>query len=247
MCGAASEESKMTRITIYNEFVHEQIDENVRAVYPDGIHEAIASFLRNDESSVRCFTLDTVNEITDAVLDETDVMIWWGHMRHHLVPDEVAYRVKDAVNKGMGIIFLHSGHHSKPFKLLMGTSCNLTWREDGDMERIWNVCPSHPIAQGIGRYFELPHVETYGEPFGIPQPDEVVFMGWYEGGEVFRSGCTFHRENGKIFYFQPGHETFPIFYDPNVQTIIRNAVNWAKPIYRISVLEAPHVKRPGEE
>ena len=237
----------MTRITIYNEFVHEQTDENVHAVYPNGIHEALAGFLRSDETSVRCFTLDTVGEITDAVLDETDVMIWWGHLRHHLVPDEVAYRVKDAVDKGMGIIFLHSGHHSKPFKLLMGTSCNLTWREDGDMERIWNVCPSHPIAQGIGRYFELPHVETYGEPFGIPQPDEVVFMGWYEGGEVFRSGCTFHRENGRIFYFQPGHETFPIFYDANVQTIIRNAVNWAKPIYRIPVLEAPHVKRPGEE
>lgn len=237
----------MTRITIYNEFVHEQTDENVRAVYPDGIHEALAGFLRSEENAVRCFTLETVNEITDAVLDETDVMIWWGHLRHHLVPDEVAYRVKDAVNKGMGIIFLHSGHHSKPFKLLMGTSCNLTWREDGDMERIWNVCPSHPIAQGIGRYFELPHVETYGEPFGIPQPDEVVFMGWYEGGEVFRSGCTFHRENGRIFYFQPGHETFPIFYDPNVQKIISNAVAWAKPIYRIPVLEAPHVKRPGEE
>lgn len=243
----AGEEKYMTRITIYNEFVHEQTNESVRAVYPEGIHGAIAGFLENEDTVIRCFTLETVSEITDAVLDETDVMIWWGHLRHHEVPDEVAYRVKDAVNKGMGIIFLHSGHHSKPFKLLMGTACNLTWREDGDMERIWNTCPSHPIAQGIGRYFELPHVETYGEPFGIPQPDEVVFMGWYEGGEVFRSGCTFHRENGKIFYFQPGHETFPIFYDPNVQTIIRNAVAWAKPIYRISVLEAPHVKRPGEE
>ncbi|MBQ6858137.1 MAG: ThuA domain-containing protein [Clostridia bacterium] len=237
----------MTKVTIYNEYVHEQIDENVRAVYPQGIHEAIAGFLRSDDVSVRCFTLDTVEGITEEVLEDTDVIIWWGHLRHHLVPDEVAARVKDAVCKGMGAIFLHSGHHSKPFRLLMGTSCNLTWREDGDMERIWNAAPAHPIAQGIGRYFELPHVETYGEPFGIPQPDEVIFIGWYEGGEVFRSGCTFHRENGRIFYFQPGHETFPIFCDPNVQTIIRNAVNWAKPIYRIPVLEAPHVKRPGEE
>ncbi|MBQ2948456.1 MAG: ThuA domain-containing protein [Clostridia bacterium] len=237
----------MTKVTIYNEYVHEQIDESVRAVYPQGIHEAIAGFLRSDDVSVRCFTLDTVEGITEEVLEDTDVIIWWGHLRHHLVPDEVAARVKDAVNKGMGAIFLHSGHHSKPFKLLMGTSCNLTWREDGDMERVWNIAPHHPITQGIGRYFELPHVETYGEPFGIPQPDEVIFVGWYEGGEVFRSGCTFHRENGRIFYFQPGHETFPIFFDPNVQTIIRNAVNWAKPIYRIPVLEAPHVKRPGEE
>ena len=237
----------MIRVSIYNEYVHEQVDEKVRAVYPDGIHGALASFLESDEITVRSFTLETVNDITKEVLDDTDVMIWWGHMRHGEVPDEVAMRVKEAVLRGMGIIFLHSGHHSKPFRLLMGTSCNLTWREDGDMERIWTVNPSHPIAQGIGRYFELPHVETYGEPFGIPTPDEVVFMGWYEGGEVFRSGCTFHKENGRIFYFQPGHETFPIFYDPNVQTVIRNAVYWAKPTYRIPELVCLHVKRPGEK
>ena len=237
----------MIRVSIYNENVHEQIDENVRAVYPEGLHGALSSFLKSDEISVRCFTLETVNDITYEALEETDVFIWWGHMRHNDVPDEVAQRVRDAVQRGMGIIFLHSGHHSKPFKLLMGTSCNLTWREDGDMERIWTINPAHPIAQGIGRYFELPHVETYGEPFGIPNPDEVIFIGWYEGGEVFRSGCTFHRDNGRIFYFQPGHETFPIFYDPNVQTVIRNAVYWAKPVYRIPELVCPHVKRPGEE
>ncbi len=232
-------------ITIYNEYVHEQTDPQVRAVYPDGIHGALSSFL-SEGNQVRCFTLDSINELSDDVLNDTDVMLWWGHMRHQEVPDEVAVRVKEAVLRGMGMIFLHSAHHSKPFRLLMGTMCNLTWREDGDMERIWTVIPSHPIAQGIGRYFELPHVETYGEPFTIPNPDDVVFIGWYEGGEVFRSGVTFHRENGKIFYFQPGHETFPIFYDQNVQTVIRNAVEWAKPIYR-GELNCPHVKRPGEE
>ncbi|MBP3647344.1 MAG: ThuA domain-containing protein [Clostridia bacterium] len=234
------------RISIFNEHLHEKTDELVRSVYPEGIHGALASFLQ-DENTIRIFTLDNVNEITREALDDTDVMLWWGHMGHDKVPDEVAIRVKEAVLRGMGIVFLHSAHHSKPFRLLMGTMCNLTWREDGDMERIWTVMPSHPIAQGIGRYFELPHVETYGEPFTIPNPDDVVFIGWYEGGEVFRSGVTFHRENGRIFYFQPGHETFPIFYDKNVQTIIRNAVNWAKPIYRIPELVCPHVKRPGEE
>ena len=238
----------MIRVTIYNEYVHEREDAEIRAIYPDGIHQTLKNQLEDEEISVRTVTLDDLPDgLSDEVLENTDVLIWWGHMAHQHVPDEVAVRVQQAVLRGMGMIVLHSGHHSKPFKLLMGTSCNLTWREDGDMERIWNICPAHPIAQGIGRYFELPHVETYGEPFGIPQPDEVVFMGWYEGGEVFRSGCTFHRENGKIFYFQPGHETFPIFYDPNVQKIISNAVAWAKPGYRISVLEAPHVKRPGEE
>ena len=175
------------------------------------------------------------------------MLIWWGHMAHHKVPDEIAINVRNEVLMGMGFICLHSAHHSKPFKLLMGTTCNLSWRENGDMERIWTVNPAHPISKGIGRYFELEHVETYAEPFGIPNPDEVVFMGWYEGGELFRSGCTFHRENGRIFYFQPGHETFPIFYNENVQTIIRNAVYWANPVYRSEELDCPHIKKIDEE
>jgi len=234
----------MIRVTIWNEYVHEKTKERVREIYPEGIHNAIADFLGSDEIEVRTATLDDEEcGLTEEVLKNTDVLIWWGHKKHNEVPDHVAWRVRDEVLKGMGFIGLHSAHHSKPFRFLMGTSCNLSWREDGDMERIWTINPAHPIAQGIGRYFELPHVETYAEPFGIPEPDEVVFMGWYEGGELFRSGCTFHRENGRIFYFQPGHETFPIFYDKNVQTIIRNAVYWAKPILRREILECPHVKR----
>ncbi len=234
----------MLRVTIWNEYAHEKTDERVREVYPNGIHNAIADFLRSDEIEVRTATLDDEEcGLTEEVLKNTDVLIWWGHMKHHEVPDAVAARVRDEVLKGMGFIGLHSAHHSKPFRFLMGTSCNLSWREDGDMERIWTINPAHPIAQGIGRYFELPHVETYAEPFGIPEPDEVVFMGWYEGGELFRSGCTFHRENGRIFYFQPGHETFPIFYDKNVQTIIRNAVYWARPILRLEKLECPHISK----
>ena len=234
----------MIRVTVWNEYAHEKIDERVREIYPEGIHSAIADFLRSKEIEVRTATLDDEEcGLTEEVLKNTDVLIWWGHMKHGAVPDEVAWRVRDEVLKGMGFIGLHSAHHSKPFRFLMGTSCNLSWREDGDLERIWTINPAHPIAQGIGRYFELPHVETYAEPFGIPEPDEVVFMGWYEGGEVFRSGCTFHRENGRIFYFQPGHETFPIYYDKNVQTIIRNAVYWAKPILRLENLECPNVKK----
>ena len=234
----------MLRVTIWNEYAHEKTDERVREVYPGGIHNAIADFLKSDDIEVRTATLDDEEcGLTEEVLKNTDVLIWWGHMKHGAVPDEVAWRVRDEVLKGMGFIGLHSAHHSKPFRFLMGTSCNLSWREDGDLERIWTINPAHPIAQGIGRYFELPHVETYAEPFGIPEPDEVVFMGWYEGGELFRSGCTYHRENGRIFYFQPGHETFPIFCDKNVQTIIRNAVYWAKPVLRLEKLECPHVTK----
>lgn len=234
----------MLRVTIWNEYAHEKENEKVREIYPDGIHNVIADFLRSDEIEVKTATLDEEEcGLTEKVLKNTDVLIWWGHVKHRMVPDEVAMRVHNEVLKGMGFIGLHSAHLSKPFKMLMGTSCNLSWREDGDMERVWTVNPAHPIAQGVGRYFELPHVETYAEPFGIPEPDEVIFMGWYEGGEVFRSGCTFHRENGRIFYFQPGHETFPIFYDKNVQTIIRNAVHWAKPILRLNNLECQHISK----
>ena len=238
----------MIRVTVWNEFRHEKISEAVRAIYPDGMHSAIAAFLRSDDIQVRTATLDEPEcGLTAEVLENTDVLIWWGHMHHNDVPDEIAYRVKDAVLKGMGFIALHSAHHSKPFRYLMGTSGNLSWREDGDTERIWTIKPGHPIARGIGRYFELPHVETYAEPFSIPEPDEVVFMGWYEGGELFRSGCTFHRELGRIFYFQPGHETFPIFYDTNVQTVIRNAVYWANPGYRSPALVCPHIPRIGDK
>lgn len=234
----------MIRVTVWNEYYHEKTEEKVAKVYPNGIHNAIADFLRCDDISVRTATLDDPEcGLTQAVLDETDVLIWWGHLRHNDVPDEVVERVKAEIHKGMGLICLHSAHHSKILRSVLGTTCNLSWREDGDLERIWTINPAHPIAQGIGRYFELPEVETYAEPFGIPNPDEVVFMGWYEGGELFRSGVTFHRENGRIFYFQPGHETFPIFYDANVQTIIRNAVRWAAPVFRAPELTCPQVTK----
>ena len=234
----------MIKVTVWNECYHEKNDERVAKIYPKGIHQAIADFLKCDDIEVKTATLDDPEcGLTQEVLKETDVLIWWGHLRHNDVPDEIVERVKTEVLKGMGLICLHSAHHSKIFRSILGTTCNVGWREDGDMERIWTINPAHPIAQGIGRYFELPEVETYAEPFGIPNPDEVVFVGWYEGGEVFRSGVTFHRENGRIFYFQPGHETFPIFYDANVQTIIKNAVRWANPVLRSEKLECPNVKK----
>ena len=144
----------------------------------------------------------------------------------------------------MGLIVLHSGHHSKPFRLLMGTTCNLTWREDGDMEQVWVVAPDHPIVQGIDRYFNLPHEEAYGEPFDIPEPDKLVLIGRYEGGEVFRSGCCWRRGRGKIFYFQPGHETYPTYTYPTVQRLLVNAVRWAAPESRVPQLDCPNVKKP---
>lgn len=238
----------MINVTIFNEFKHEKEVEAVKAIYPDGIHNALKRGLEDVEITVKTVTLDDENcGITDELLDNTDVFIWWGHMAHHLVPNEIAEKVKNAVLKGMGMIFLHSGHHSKPFKLLMGTSCNLTWREDGDRELVWVCNPSHPIAKGIDRFIYLEHEETYGEPFGIPEPDELVFIGNFEGGEVMRAGCCWRKENGKVFYFQPGHETFPIFHNKEILKVIKNAVHWAKPDYRVPALECPHVKKPLED
>ncbi len=235
----------MIRVTIFNEFEHERTDERVRKIYPEGIHMALKSFLQSDDIDVKTVTLlDDECGLTEQVLDETDVIIWWGHMAHEKVPDFVAERVQQAVLKGMGAIFLHSAHCSKPFRMLMGTSCFLTWREDGDYERVWVVNPAHPIANGLGRFIMLDHEETYGEPFCVPEPMETVFIGGYEGGEVFRSGLTYRRGNGKIFYFQPGHETNPTFFVPDVQRVIKNAVYWAKPDYRVGKLECPHVVKP---
>ncbi len=233
----------MTRVLIWNEFAHEKTEEAVKKLYPNGIHNAIAKFLKTDDIEIKTATLDDPDcGLTREVLDNTDVLIWWGHMKHNDVPDEIAMRVRDAVLEGMGMVFLHSAHHSKPFKFLLGTSCNLSWREDGDLERVWVCKPSHPIAQGLGRYFEIEHEETYAEPFDIPNPDELVFMGWYEGGELFRSGCCYNRGNGKIFYFQPGHESYPTFYNKDVQTVIKNAVRYVAPSYRAK-LECPRVEK----
>ena len=235
----------MIKVTIYNEFFHEKHHEEVKALYPEGIHMALKHQLDSD-FDVRTVTLDNVQDLTEELLNDTDVLIWWGHVQHDKVPDEVAERVQRAVLDGMGAIFLHSAHHSKPFRKLLGTSCNLTWREDGDYELVWNIKPSHPITQGIGRFIYLDHEETYGEPFTIPEPDEVVFIGSFQGGEVFRAGVTYRRENGKVFYFQPGHETYGAFRNAEVLTVIRNAIRWAAPIYRQRI-NCPWVKRPLAE
>lgn len=238
----------MIRVTIFSEFLQEKTQENVKAVYPDGIHIALKKGIENEEFAVKTVTLDDENcGINEEVLKNTDVMLWWGHIGHHHVPDEVASQVKEAVNKGMGIIFLHSAHHSKPFKMLMGTSCNLSWREDSDRELLWVCNPAHPIAKGIDRFIKLDHEETYSEPFGIPEPDELVFIGNFEGGEVMRAGCCWQRECGKVFYFQPGHETYPTYYNEEILKVIKNAIYWAKPDYRAKELVCPNIKRPLEE
>lgn len=233
------------RTVVWNEFLHEHENEAVRSIYPDGIHRTIADALgRDPEIQASTATLEEPEHgLPQGRLDETDVLVWWGHKAHGRVSDAIVDRVQQRVNEGMGLLVLHSGHFSKIFKRMMGTPCSLRWREAGERERLWVINPSHPIAQGIDRAIELPNSEMYGEPFLVPEPLETVFVSWFEGGEVFRSGLTYQRGAGRIFYFEPGHETYPIYHDGQIQTVLRNAVRWAynpaKPWKDVS--EAPNV------
>ena len=227
----------MIRVTVWNEFVHEREYEGIRAVYPEGIHGCIAEFLgRNEDISVTAVTLDMPNQgLSEELLQNTDVLIWWSHARQEDITDANVALVARHVHAGMGLIALHSAHFSRIMKSLMGTTMTLKWR-DNDREKLWCVNPAHPIAAGVPQCIDILHEEMYGEFFDIPKPDDVIFLGWFGGGEVFRSGCTFTRGYGKIFYFQPGHEEFPIYHMPEIQKIITNAVRWANPAVR---LDAP--------
>ncbi len=219
------------RVTVWGENVHDRSDEKVRSIYPTGMHEAIAAGIRahlGEGVIARTATLDQPEHgLTDDVLADTDVLTWWGHAAHERVADEIVEKVHSRVLAGMGLLVLHSGHYSKIFKRLMGTTCSLRWREADDREVVWTVNPAHPIAAGLPEAFIVPRQEMYGEYFDIPQPDELVFISSYSGGEVFRSGCCFTRGSGRIFYFSPGHETYPVYHQPEIQRVIANAVYWA--------------------
>ena len=219
------------RVTVWNEFRHEKSKEEVKAIYPNGLHAVIKEFLDEDETlEVRLAALDDPdNGLPEEVLNTTDVLVWWDHCARAEVPDALAEKIRARVYEGkMGFIALHSSHRSKAFCSIVGTNGNLSWGSNRK-EVIWNVFPSHPIAKGIPAHFTLEEEELYCEPFYIPQPDELVFNGWYEGGYVFRSGACFYRGAGKVFYFQPGHESCRSFYNVYVRKIINNAVHWAAP------------------
>lgn len=215
---------------VWGENVHERTNQTVAELYPNGMHSCIAEALNSaDDITATTATLqEPEHGLTQARLSDTDVLIWWAHAAHADVDDVVVQRVVEHVWAGMGLILLHSAHFSKVFKRLMGTACNLTWREAGERERLWVTSTNHPIAKGLPLYFDLEHEEMYGEPFSVPEPLETVFISWFQGGEVFRSGLTYKRGSGNIFYFRPGHETYPTYHDAHVQQVLINAVRWSK-------------------
>ncbi|MDR0426377.1 MAG: ThuA domain-containing protein [Clostridiales bacterium] len=201
-----------------------------REAYPEGMQNCLKAML---EAAGHRVTLVEQDENGDgaamaAAVGDADVAYWWGHGLHQKVSDAAADAVVRAVWRGMGLVCLHSSHLSKPFLRLIGTDGTLCWREAGENERLWVVDPAHPIAAGLPPTVEIEREEMYGEPFGIPQPDELVFLGWYKGGEVFRSGCVFRRGRGKVFYFQPGHETYPNYKLPDVRRILLNAAEYLR-------------------
>ncbi len=220
-------------VTVWSENYHEPREEDVRLRYPDGIHGAIAAGLTERLGSrvrVRTAILeDPEHGLSEKELNETDVLTWWGHMAHEEVSDEVVERVRRHVLGGMGLLVLHSGHFSKVFRSLMGTSCTVNWRDAGERELVWTTAPGHPIAEGVPRPLVIERQETYGEPFGIPEPDELVFVSNFSGGEVFRSGCCYRRGLGRIFYFSPGDQGYPVYHHPDVRRVLANAVLWAAP------------------
>ena len=244
----ARERDVTIRLTIWNEGRHEKRDAPVAKIYPDGMDGAIAAGLKGRDFAIERRSIDDPEQgLTQELLDRTDVLTWWGHVAHDEVKDEYIDRVQQRILAGMGLVVLHSGHHSKMFRRMMGTNCNLAWRElpEGDLERVWVTNPNHPIAEGVPPFFEIPQSEMYGEPFDIPAADEIVFMSWYKGGEVFRSGLTFYRGLGRIFYFSPGHETFPIYHHPMVQHVIGNGIEWAmRPHSGARKLDNWHRKEP---
>ena len=240
-----------TRVTVWHEHVHDRTNPAVKKLYPDGMHtvmkQAIEEHLGSDVVVRTALLEEPEHGLTDEVLANTDVLTWWGHCAHDKVDDAVVAKVHKRVLEGMGLIVLHSGHYSKIFKALMGTTCSLRWREAGEKERLWCLLPGHPIADGLeDEYFEIEHTEMYGELFDIPTPDELIFVSWFEGGEVFRSGCTWNRGKGKVFYFRPGHETFPIYYHKQVRRVLANAVSHVAPARSSAPvrLEAPCIDPP---
>ena len=239
------------RVTVFSVYgTHFRQAEAILRQHPNGLHKTLQELFESEGfESVAVYQTedDDGGMLTDDILNATDVLVWWGHIFHHNVTDALVEKITARVLGGMGCIFLHSSHMAKPFRKLLGTTCTLRWREANERERLWVTAPHHPIAAGLPSFIELDGEEMYGEYFDIPKPDDVVFTGWFQGGEVFRSGVTFTRGRGKIFYFQPGHESNAAYHNENVRKILVNAVRWTAPLDEIKEPEICQMVEPLEK
>jgi len=233
---------RTVNVTIWNEYLHEVQEPAIAAVYPTGIHGAIADGLSGcDDLVVRTATLaEPSHGLTADVLAHTDTLIWWGHAGHHLVDDAIVDAVHQHVLSGMGLIVLHSAHDSKIFHRVMGTNCSLNWREANEKERLWVVEPAHPVMDGVPPYIELVAEEMYGERFDVPPPDELLMVSWFQGGEVFRSCMTWRRGHGRVVYLRPGHEEYPTYRNEHILRVIANACRWTARRVNIPTHDTPY-------
>jgi len=223
-------------VVIWNEFRHEKTKEKARALYPNGLHATIKGYLdKNEDMEITLAALDDPDQgLSDERLQNTDVLVWWGHMAHDEVDSVLVKKIRDRVWEGkMGFIALHSAHMARPFCAIVGTEGVLSCGRN-QKEIMWTLMPSHEISAGIPDHFLIEEEELYAEPFHIPEPDELVFGAWFEDGHILRAGAGFRRGAGKIFYFQPGHETCPSFHNPYVLRVIENAIRWVRPCEQVS-------------
>ena len=230
------------KVVIWNEYLHEVENPGVAELYPDGIHGALKqAFEERGGFAVRTATLrEPDHGLSPELLADSDVLLWWGHKAHHEVADATAAMVHEAVLSGMGLVVLHSGHMSKPFKRTLGTHGTLRWREADEKERLWNLRPDHPILADVPDQITLEQEEMYGERFDVPEPDELLMLSWFQGGEVFRSLCTWRRGLGRVVYFRPGHETYPTYHHPEIRRIVVQAGAWASARVRRDASTCPN-------
>jgi len=259
--------------------------------------QAYSSFLGNSVAehlgaqpgiSVRSVNINDPGQgLAGGVLDDCQVLIWWGHVRHAEISAETGRSIVERIKDGkLSLVALHSAHWSTPFVEAMNERTRLdvvgkfhsegnerleitfvspaqrymvpkadarvtpyvSWRKfpdglakatvhlplccfpayrgDGKPSRVTLLKPDHPIAQGIPKEFEIPQTEMYDEPFHVPQPDEVILEERWAAGEWFRSGAVWKLGKGRVFYFRPGHETYPIYKQPIPLKIMTNSVRW---------------------
>jgi trehalose utilization protein len=244
--------TSLIRVTVWGENFHERSERDQAGMaerYPGGMHQAIAdgfTELLGDSIEVGTATQDQPEHgLTEEALARTDVLTWWGHASHAGVDDTIVDRVHQRVLGGMGLLVLHSAHFSKIFRRLMGTTCSLAWRNSGDTELIWTVNPSHPITAGVPQPIVINEHEMYGEFFDIPAPDELIFISTFSSGEVFRSGCCWRRGKGKVFYFSPGDQEYPVYLHPDIKRVLANAVQWARPEDSVDFAAPAVVNQPA--
>lgn len=202
-------------------------------VYPNDINAAIAEGLKPLKGwEVQAVSINDPDQgLPDDLLNSASALIWWGHQRHGDVKDELVAKIKTRVTEeGMGFIATHSAHYSKALKAILGTPCGWSYyTDDGAKLDMVVKAPTHPICKGV-KDFTIPHTERYGDPFQCPTPETVLFDGIYtmkdDKTEHCLQGFTWTIGKGRVMYFQPGHEGYPIYFMPEVQQIFRNGVQW---------------------